>query len=131
MKEIKTKLGVLYHKIEEERFKLYDSDKEYIGYISTLDLDTNDLTKAIKQVEEIKNIYDLVDLGFGINMMFATDKEDLEDMFLEYDFECEEEDYQEYIETHTTEEYEELIKEYDLPINRVGENYFIIDYTEF
>lgn len=131
MKEIKTKLGVLYYKIEEERFKLYDSDKEYISYISTLDLDTNDLTKAIKQVEEIKNIYDLVDLGFGINMMFATDKEDLEDMFLEYDFECEEEDYQEYIETHTTEEYEELIKEYDLPINRVGENYFIIDYTEF
>lgn len=131
MKEIKTKLGVLYYKIEEERFKLYDSDKEYIGYIMEWHLDTKDLTKAIKQVEEIEEIYDLVDLGYGMNMMFATDKEDLEDMFVEYDFEGKDEDYQEYIETHTTEEYKELLKEYDLPINRVGENYFIMDYTEF
>lgn len=131
MKEIKTKLGVLYYKIEEERFNLYDSDKEYIGYIMEWHLETKDLTKGIKQLEDIKNIYDLVDLGFGINMMFATNQEDLEDMFVEYDFECKEEDYQEYIETHTTEEYQELLKEYDLPINRVGDNYFIMDYTEF
>lgn len=126
-----TKIGVVYTYETQDKLKLFDSDKEYIGYVGIENKSTNEILELINELLNIEHISDLVDLGYGLNMMFANDKEDLEDMFVKYDFECKEEDYQEYIETHTSEEYEELIKEYDLPINRVGDDYFIMDYTEF
>ena len=126
-----TKIGVVYTYETQDKLKLFDSDKEYIGYVGIENKSTNEILELINELLNIENIYDLVDLGYGLNMMFAKDKEELEDMFVKYDFEGKEGGYQEYIETHTSEEYEELIKEYDLPINRVGDDYFIMDYTEF
>ena len=47
LKPIETTLGTLYYEISEERFKLYDTDKQYIGFIMEWHLDSKDLTKAI------------------------------------------------------------------------------------
>lgn len=94
-------------------FVLLDSDKEYIANCynpNTLDV-----------ISDIKDIYDLVNTAdIGINMIYGESEMDCYQEFEAYATGCGNDDDLIIAE----------IRERDLPINRVGYNYFILDYTE-
>lgn len=120
MKEIKSKLGTMYFEIVEDKFKLYDENKEYIGYVevATEFLHMEDIVLLPLKLAQIEHISEIVDLGFCSNMMFSTSHKDviyqLETFFREEDEDFDEEDFY----------------DCDFPVNVVGGNYFIVDFTE-
>ena len=121
MKEIKVVnkvLGTMYLDVsEEERIKLLDSNKEYVGYVCTFD--DHDLPRKIAELEKMTNIYEIVDLGFNSSMMYGKSIEDVVETYMDYiDGYCEENDVN---------KIKESLYEY---INVIGNNYFLVDYHE-
>lgn len=120
MKEIKNKLGTMYFEIVEDKFKLYDENKEYIGYVevATDFLHMEDIALLPLQLSQIEHISEIVDLGFCSNMMFSTSHKDVIYQ-LEVFYREEDEDFD-----------EEYFYDIDFPVNVIGGNYFIVDFTE-
>lgn len=120
MKEIKGKLGTMHFEIVEDKFKLYDENKEYIGYVevATDFLHMEDIVLLPLKLANIEHISEIVDLGFVSNMIFSTNHKDviyqLEVFYREEDEDFDEEDFY----------------DNDFPVNVVGGNYFIVDFTE-
>ena len=111
-------LGTMYLDVsEEERIKLLDSNKKYVGYVCTFD--DHDLSRKIAELEEMANIYDIVDLGFNSNMMFGKSIEDVVETYMDY--------IDGYVEENDANEIKESLSEY---INVIGNNYFLVDYHE-
>lgn len=125
-KEIKIEnktLGTMYlDLIEEERIKLLDSNKEYVGYIYYTE--EKDIQKTINELIEIKHISDIVNLGFCNNMIFGESFEDIIDEYIEYNENCDISDEEK---EWNIKELKESISEY---INQIGNNYFLVDYDE-
>ena len=108
-------LGTMYLDVsEEERIKLLDSNKNYVGYV-----EDDDLPRKIAELEEMTNIYDIVDLGFNSNMMFGKSIEDVVETYMDY--------IDGYVEENDANEIKESLSEY---INVIGNNYFLVDYHE-
>ena len=119
MKKIETKFGTMYYEEIDGKFKLYDSNQEYIGYVETEtgNLTDEEIKELPKKIQEIEHISDIVDLGFCWNMMFNDiSEEDLIQQFKEHVIE---------------EEYLEENDDVDVDINRVGNIFFIVDYNEY
>lgn len=117
--ELKKINGVIYYDKDNtdcDCWNLYDEEKKFIDtfYGSNIEM-----LEFAEKIENITNIYDLVDLGLSINMIFATSLEELYQDWLNYIFVNDDEE-----DSYTFEEFKEL------PINRVGQNYFIMNYTE-
>lgn len=125
-KEIKVEnktLGTMYLDLfEKERIKLLDSNKEYVGY--TCYFEEKDIQETINKLIEIKHISDIVNLGFCNNMIFGESFEDVIDVYIEYNENC---DISEEEKDFNIKELKESVSEY---INQVGNNYFLVDYTE-
>lgn len=126
MKTIKIEnkhLGNMYlDTSEEERIKLLDSNKEYVGYIGYLEFEKGYIEEIINKLSEIKHISEIVNLGFCSNMIFGKSVDDLAEV------------YQEYINHNSIFgkeinliEAKEEISDY---INVIGNNYFLVDYDE-
>lgn len=118
MKEIKSRLGIMYFEIVEDKFKLYDENQEYIGYVEVAtDFHIEEIALLPLQLAQIEHISEIVDLGFVSNMIFSTNYKDvlyqLETFFREEDEDFDEEDFY----------------DCDFPVNVVGGNYFIVDFT--
>lgn len=118
MKEIKSKLGTMHFEIIEDRFKLYDSDQEYIGYVDLASGNFNeeDIPLLIEDLEQIDHISKIVDLGFCRNMIFGNSRKEVINYLLTF----QDEDFV------SAEDYEDL----DV-INRVRNNYFLVDFDEY
>ena len=119
MKKLETKFGTMYYEEIDGKFKLYDSNQEYIGYVETAtgNLTNEEINELPKKIQEIEHISDIVNLGFCWNMMFNdSSEEDLIQQFKELGIE---------------EEYLEENDDVDLDINRVGNIFFIVDYNEY
>ena len=115
----------MYVGIEETNndcWDFYDSDKKFIDSFYG---NERELNEFVDKIRNIKHISELIDLGLSLNMIFATSLEDLYEGWLDYIDDC---FYtrEELIENGLT--FEEFLEE--LPINRVGQNYFIVNYTE-
>lgn len=125
-KEIKIEnkhLGNMYlDTSEEDRIKLLDSNKEYVGY--TCYYEEKDIQETINELIEIKHISDIVDLGFCNNMIFGESFEDVIDVYTEYIEDC---DISEETKDFNIKELKESISDY---INVIGNNYFLVDYDE-
>ena len=109
----------MYVGIEEtdnDCWDFYDSDKKFIDSFYG---NERELNEFVDKARNIERIYDLVDLGLSWNMLFATSLEELYQDWLNYIFVNDDEE-----DSYTFEEFKEL------PINRVGKNYFIVNYTE-
>lgn len=126
MEEIKIEnktLGTMYLDLfEEERIKLLDSNKNYVGYICYLEFEKGYIEEIINKLSEIKHISEIVDLGFCNNMIFGKSVDDLAEV------------YQEYI-NHNSIFGEEINlieakEEISSYINVIGDNYFLVDYDE-
>lgn len=126
MKEIKIinkVVGIMYLDTSEEwRYKLLDSNKNYVGYTCSWD-EENDLEKIIIKLINIKDITEIVNLGFCNNMIFGKSTNDLLDTYSEFVYNS---DYYER-DSFNIKEIEETIEEYH---NQIGDNYFIVDYDE-
>lgn len=96
------------------RWNFYDSDHNFVDCLYG---EISELNEFVEKARNMETIYDLVDLGLGINMMFAPSLEELLESWNDY--------IQEDFEAYTMEEFKETI-----PYNRVGQNYFIVNYTE-
>lgn len=121
MKEINNKkLGAMYFEIVDDKFKLYDEHQDYIGYVevSTDFLHMEEIALLPMQLSQITHISEIVDLGFCGNMMFGTSYKDVLRQ-LEFFFREENENFN-----------KEDFEDNDWPINEVGCNYFIVDFTE-
>lgn len=125
-KEIKIEnktLGTMYlDTSEEERIKLLDSNKEYVGY--TCYYEEKDIQETINELIEIKHISDIVNLGFCNNMIFGESFEDVIDVYTEYIEDC---DISEETKDFNIKELKESVSDY---INVIGNNYFLVDYDE-
>jgi hypothetical protein len=106
-------LGLFNFEITEGRFKLYDSNEEYIGYVNIENDTQEEICSLAIKVSQISELSDLVELGFCNNVIWGSIEEDLIDYYKEL--------------TEIDIDNEDL----DLPINEVGGIYFIVDYTEF
>jgi hypothetical protein len=104
------------------RWNFYDSNHNFVDCLYG---EIFELNEFVDKARNIERIYDLVDLGLSLNMMYASSLEDLYQSWLDYinDW-CYTKD--ELIENELT--YEEFLEE--LPINKVGQYYFIVNYTE-
>ena len=116
-------LGIMYLDLsEEERIKLLDSNKEYVGY--TYYYEEKDIQKTINALIEIKHISDIVNLGFCNNMIFGESFDDIIEIYIEYNENC---DISEEEKDFNIKELKESVSEY---VNQIGNNYFLVDYTE-
>ena len=118
MKEIKSKIGTMYFEIVEDKFKLYDSEQEYIGYVELASglFDEKDIELLKEDLTEMEYISDIVDLGFCYNIIWGSSKKEVIQhlaTFKENDEDFNAEDYE------------------DLDINRVGNKYFLVDFGEY
>lgn len=115
-------LYVSYDETDNECWNFYDSDKNFIDNFYG---NESRLNQFALKIRNIKHISELIDLGLSLNMIFSTSLEELYEGWLDYINDC---CYtrDELIENELT--YEEFLEE--LPINRVGQNYFIVNYTE-
>ena len=104
------------------RWNFYDSDHNFVDCFYG---EIFELIEFVVRVRHIEKIYDLVDLGLVLNMIYATTLEELYQSWLNYinDWWNTKE---ELIENELT--FEEFLE--NIPINRVGQNYFIVNYTE-
>ena len=94
-------------------FVVLDSDKEFVANCYNENL--------VDELYAVKDIYELVDvMGLGNNLIYGESKLDCRQEFESYATGCGNDDS----------EILAIIQERDLPINRVGYNYFILDYTE-
>lgn len=126
MKEIKIEnkvLGTMYLDLtEDERIKLLDSNKNYVGYTCYLDFEKGYIEEIINKLSEIRHISEIVDLGFCNNMIFGKSVDDLVEV------------YQEFINHNSFGEEEislaEAKEEISDYINVIGDNYFLVDYDE-
>ena len=120
MKKIETEFGILYMELETEfgetRIMLYDSDRRFINHLAYLDLE--DLFRVFESIRDMKEPYKLVDLGFGENMMYGSRQELYEELF----------DYCNCGDNELSKRDTELLM-YD-NMNRIGDNYFILNYTD-
>ena len=115
MKEIKTNIGEFFIEFDNrEDFycRLLDSEQNWIANVYN--------KETISELKKITHINQLPNLGICDNIMWASSKKELIELYMEYDYsyneiECEFEDY-----IHFEEDY----------ICRVGKMYFIADYTE-
>lgn len=98
------------------RWNFYDSDHNFVDWFYG---EIFELIEFVDRVRHIEKIYDLVDLGLSLNMMYAPSLEELFENWNDYI----QEDFKN--EPFTIEEFKE-----NIPYNRVGQNYFIVNYTE-
>lgn len=113
-------LGTMYLDLNErKRIKLLDSDKEYVGYIYYFE--EKDIQKTINDLIKIKHISNIVDLGFCDNMIFGESFDDIVEIYIEHIETSEEEN------DFDIKELKESLSEY---VNQIGNNYFLVDYTE-
>ena len=115
-KELKTPLGIVYLDYSTgDSFlcTLFDSDQEFIANIYS--------EKTIEKLEKITHISDLADIGVCDNLCFAEDRMLAAKYCAEYLKEADE-DYDE-----PTDEEIDALEEY---VNRIGDIFFIVDYTE-
>ena len=117
-------LGTMYLDItEDNRIKLLDSNQEYVGYVCTYELE-KDIQETINKLIEIKHISDIVDLGFCNNMCFGKSINDVLDEYDEFIENCD-------IDENEIEENKSILrKSLANYINIIGNNYFLVDYTE-
>lgn len=122
MKKINGKLGTMYFEIVQDKFKLYDSNEEYVGYVDTATdfLHMEDIALLPLQLSQMEHISQIVSLGFCYNMMFSNTNADVVIRNL-IDYALEEE----YISD------EKELEEIEININQIGNNYFVVDFTEY
>ena len=115
--KIETTLGIVYLDYTEQGSgficALCDSDEEFIANIYNEEI--------IHKLSSLKHISDLADIGVCNNLCFAEDRRLAARYCAEYLKELEE-DYDE-----PTDEEIDALEEY---VNRIGDNFFIVDYTE-
>lgn len=116
-------LGTMYLDLSEnERIKLLDSNKNYVGYTCYFEFEKEYKEEIINKLSEIKHISDIVNLGFCNNMIFGKSVDDLAEV------------YQEYINNNSFGDKEisltEAKEEVSDYINVIGDNYFLVDYDE-
>ena len=107
-------LGTMFLDLDEEdRIKLLDSNKNYVGYVCTDELE-KDVKYYVEKLTKIKKIVGLVDLGFCSNMIFGKSLQDLADSFSRYEYDkgC---------------FGKEVLEEYS---NIIGSNYILVDFDE-
>lgn len=109
MKELKTRMGVIYAKDNEESVEIYDSDKRILDFIYDRFFET------ITAYQEMENPWDLVDKGIFENVMWNEDKEELIQNL---------KDFYEENEIEPLEEIDEKC------INRIGNMYVCYQYNE-
>lgn len=112
-------LGIMYFEVVDDKFKLYDSDEEYIGYIETKSgfRSEEDLFYLPLKLTLINHVSELVDLGFCWNMLFNVgSKENVIEQLINYG-----------IEENYINDRDELG---EVNVNRIGTNYFIVDFNE-
>lgn len=122
MKQINGKLGTMFFEIVQDKFKLYDSNQEYVGYVevATDFLHAEEIALLPLQLAQMEHVSKIVDLGFCYNMMFSDTNKDVVIRNL-IDFALEEE--------YITDEKE--FEEVEIDVNQIGNNYFIVDYAEY
>lgn len=117
--ELKNMVGAFYYGIESTDntcYNLYDENKNYISsFYATTQAKLKD---KINRISEIYDIACLVDLGICLNMTWGNSLEELYKYFLDL-FNYDEEEYT----------YEEFLE--NVPINVVGNTYFIVDLEYF
>ena len=122
MKQINGKLETMFFEIVQDKFKLYDSNQEYVGYVevATDFLHAEEIALLPLQLAQMEHVSKIVDLGFCYNMMFSDTNKDVVIRNL-IDFALEEE--------YITDEKE--FEEIEIDVNQIGNNYFIVDYAEY
>lgn len=100
--------------IDNSRWCFYDENGEFIDTLYGTD---NEIKKDITKISKIKHISELVDIGLCLNMMYGRDLNDLLETWNDY--------IQEEFEPYTLEEFKE-----NIPYNKVGDFYFVVNYTE-
>lgn len=113
-------LGIMYFEVVNDKFKLYDSDEEYIGYIETKSgfRSEEDLFYLPLKLTLINHVSELVDLGFCFNMLFNVgSKENVIEQLINYG-----------IEENYINDRDELG---EVDVNRIGINYFIVEFNEY
>ena len=122
MKQINGKLETMFFEIVQDKFKLYDSNQEYVGYVevATDFLHAEEIALLPLQLAQMEHVSKIVDLGFCYNMMFSDTNKDVVIRNL-IDFALEEE--------YITDEKE--FEEVEIDVNQIGNNYFIVDYAEY
>lgn len=123
MNKIKTKLGTFYYDKEDHLdgniATLLDSDKKWF-------LDIWD-TYTIKDLKEINSIGDFPYYGFCENIMWASSKEEVLDDFIAY----KNEELTKVGERRLNKkERKHLLEDAESWVYRIGETYFIPNYTE-
>ena len=123
--KIKTKLGVFHLHNTENDYQIWqvcDSDDEFIANL----YGKSSLKHFLKNITTLNDITELCDIGGLVdNMTYGTTKREAVIEALDYiqeekyNWDNEEWDY--------TEEDIVALSEY---VNRVGDNYFIVDYTD-
>lgn len=125
MSRIKIKnpvLGAMFLDLNEEnRIKLLDSNKSYVGYVYTDELE-KDVQYYVEKLTEIKDVCEIVELGFCNNMIFGKSINDLVEEYMDY---CDDCDYSDL--SNKFEEAKETIEAY---INVIGNDYFLVDFDE-
>lgn len=122
MKQINGKLGTMFFEIVQDKFKLYDSNQEYVGYVevATDFLHAEEIALLPLQLAQMEHISEIVDLGFCYNLVFSnTNKNGAIRNLIDFVLE----------EKHITDEKFLDVKEID--VNQIGNNYFIVDFTEY
>lgn len=117
--ELKNMVGAFYYgmdSIDNDCYNLFDENKNYISsFYATTQAKLKD---KINRISEIYDIACLVDLGICLNMTWGSSYGGLYNQFLDlYEFDEEEYTYEEFLE--------------NVPINVVGDTYFIVDLRDF
>ena len=117
--ELKNMVGAFYYGldvIDNACYNLFDENKNYISsfYAST----QAKLKDMVNRISKIDDIACLVDLGICLNMTWGNSLEELYEQFLDLcNYDDEEYTYEEFLE--------------NIPINVVGNTYFIVDLEDF
>lgn len=117
--ELKNMVGAFYYGIEptdNDCYNLYDEKQNFISsFYATTQAKLKD---KINRISEIYNIACLVDLGICLNMIWSNSYGGLYNHFLDlYEYDEKEYTYEEFLE--------------NVPINVVGNIYFIVDLEDF
>lgn len=117
--ELKNMVGAFYYGIEPTDnacYNLFDENKNYISsFYATTQAKLKDMVNRISKIDDIAC---LVDLGICLNMIWSSNLSDLYVEFLDY---C----------SYDEEEY--VFGEFldNVPINVVGNTYFVVDLEDF
>ena len=116
--ELKNLNGFMFVNRDETDNNCWCFNDENGNFIDTLYGLDNEIKEDIEDISNIKHISELVNIGLCLNMMYATSLDDLLETWNNY--------IQEKFEPYTLQEFKE-----NIPYNKVGDYYFIVNYTEF